>query len=180
MASVFGAIIYVGVSMKKISMMIVNKAKKIEKFIIVLVFLLMIFLFSFGVLVRELPIQIVNYFSWIEEVVKIMNIFLVFITLGLALEKGKHVKIPILLDKFSRRPKFILMKSIDLLGLSFTLYLFFLSIELMSLVFRSGQVSPVLNVSMSIIYLAPTIGFLSISIRYSMSFFGYLDRFSDK
>ncbi|MBD5771321.1 TRAP transporter small permease [Marinomonas colpomeniae] len=166
--------------MENISMMIVDKAKKIEKFIIVSVFLLMIFLFSFGVLVREFPIQVVNYFSWIEEIVKIMNIFLVFITLGLALEKGKHVKIPILLNKLSFRTRFILMKVIDFSGFSFTLYLFFLSIELMSLVLKSGQVSPVLNVSMSIIYLAPTIGFLSISIRYFMSFFGYLDRFSNK
>ena len=140
---------------------------------------MMISVFFFGILVREFPSNIANQFSWIEEVVGIMNVFLVFMTLGLALEKGKHVKIPMLLERIGKTKGLILMKVIDTVGLIFTGYLFVISVQLMIMVFNSGQMSSTLNISMAIIYLAPAIGFFSIALRYLFSLVGLIDRFSN-
>ena len=156
---------------------IIISVRKIERLIIVAIFLIMIAIFSFGILVRELPSDIANNFSWIEEVVRIMNIFLVFMTLGIALEKGKHVNVPLLLEKLGGKWLWGLTKVIDIVGLIFTSYLFFVSVKLMVLVFHSGQSSPTLNISMGVIYLAPTIGFALISLRYFFSLIGLFDRF---
>jgi len=165
--------------MKKNSKSIINKARKLERLVIVSIFIAMIIMFSFGILVREFPSHIANNFSWIEEVVGIMNIFLVFLTLGLALEKGMHVKVPIILDKLGKRKALFLTKIIDVIGLSFTGYLFLVSSQLTMLVFNSGQSSPVLNISMAIIYLAPSVGFFLIALRYLLSLIGAINRFEN-
>ncbi|WP_413282765.1 TRAP transporter small permease [Vibrio sp. MA40-2] len=151
--------------------------KQIERLIISIIFLLMVSIFFFGIVVRELPSELSNKFSWIEEVVGIMNIFLVFMTLGLALEKGKHVRIPLILEKLGEKNGLILMKIIDTVGLVFSAYLFFISVQLMIMVFNSGQMSSTLNISMAIIYLAPAVGFLSLSCRYLFSLMGFINRF---
>lgn len=168
-----------GLYMKKSLITIIKSVKKLEKLIIVSLFLMMIILFSFGILVREFPSQIANNFSWIEELVGFMNIFLIFMTLGLALEKGMHVKVPIILDKLGKKNALLLTKVIDIVGLAFTGYLFVVSSQLMIMVFNSGQASPALNISMGIIYLAPAIGFFSISLRYLLSLIGFIDRFAN-
>lgn len=165
--------------MKNISISILNAARKLERCAIVSIFIMMIILFSFGILVREFPSHIANNFSWIEEVVGIMNIFLIFLTLGLALEKGMHVKVPIILDKLGKKKALWLTKMIDIVGLSFTGYLFIVSSQLTILVFNSGQSSPVLNISMAIIYLAPAIGFFLIALRYFLSLTGVINRFAN-
>ncbi|MGO2342633.1 TRAP transporter small permease [Vibrio litoralis] len=158
---------------------IIDIAKKTERTIIVGVFLTMSLLFFLGVVAREFPSNIANELSWIEEVVGVMNIFLVFLTLGLALEKGKHVKIPILLEKLGSTQSSILRRIIDIVGLLFTGYLCFISFELMSMVYHSGQRSPTLDYSMAVIYLAPAVGFFLIALRYFLSLIGMIDRFSE-
>lgn len=151
--------------------------RRVEKILIVAVFLVMVFLFSFSVLVREFPSSIANEFAWIEEAVKIMNLFLVFITLGLALERGKHVSISTLREKFTGNIGFCLVKAIDLVGLSFSLYLFYLGVKLTLFVAKTGQVSPTLDISMAIVYLAPVLGFLLLSLRYFLSLIGAIQRY---
>lgn len=166
--------------MKNVLIQIILGARKVERLIIVIIFLMMIVVFFFGILVREFPSNIANNFSWIEEVVGMMNIFLVFMTLGIALEKGKHVKVPMLMEKLGERQGWYLTKLIDVVGLIFTSYLFLVSAKLTILVFHSGQSSPTLNISMAIIYLAPTIGFCLISLRYLFSLIGLFERFDFK
>ena len=45
-------------------------------------------------------------------------------------------------------------------------------------VYSTGQISPTLNVQIFWIYLAPTIGFLLLGLRYALSLFGVIDRFA--
>ena len=42
-------------------------------------------------------------FVWIEEAVRIMNLFLVFLAIGLALEYGRHVGIHTWRERIIRR-----------------------------------------------------------------------------
>lgn len=164
--------------MNSIAVKFINLAKNIERFTIVTIFMMMTIIFFFGIIVRELPSSIANNFSWIEEIVGMMNIYLVFITLGLALEKGKHVKVPILIERLGKGKAIFITKLIDIIGLAFTTYLFFISIKLVTLVFESGQKSPILDISMAIIYMAPSIGFLLVSLRYFFSLIGVFNRFT--
>ena len=53
-----------------------------------------------------------------------------------------------------------------------------LGYELALFVFNTGQRSPTLNLPMGWIYLAPTIGFVLLALRYLLSFLGVIDRFS--
>ena len=71
-------------------------------------------------------------------------------------------------------------KIIDLLGFIFSLYCIWLGLKIAIFVYNSGQVSPTLNIPMFVLYVAPTLGFLLISIRYALSFLNFKNRFNEK
>lgn len=150
-----------------------------EKFAVVSIFIAMALLFSFTVLIREVPGNYASDFTWIEEAVRMLNIYLVFMGLGLALERGKHVSISTLRDMLPMPYSNYLKKTIDFVGFLFAIYLCTLSYKLMVFVDSTGQISPTLGVSMSLIYLAPVIGFSLLALRYFISFFKIIDRFSE-
>ncbi len=155
-----------------------NTLRLVERSILIFLFLAMVALYFASVLLREFGGTLASDFAWIEEAVRLMSLFLVFLALGLALERGKHVSITNMrnaLPAALRRP---LLAVIDLVGLSFSLYLAWLALELVQFVLKSGQRSPTLNIPMGLIYLAPVIGFVLLGLRYGLSLFGVIDRFS--
>lgn len=155
---------------------LLNAMRSLERGVIVLIFLVMAILFSFSVLIRVMPGNFASSFAWIEEAVGMMNIYLVFLTLGLALEKGRHVSISTVRDSINDNIRKKIYKTIDLIGLLFCFYLGVLSVQLTSFVHSTGQLSPTLGVSMSLIYVAPIIGFSLMGLRYFLSLIGVLDR----
>ncbi|MTI17664.1 TRAP transporter small permease [Rhodobacteraceae bacterium RKSG542] len=151
-----------------------------ERSAIVSIFLLMVFLFFANVLVREFGGQLVSKFAWIEEGVRLLNLFLVFLGLGLALERGRHVSIDSIRDQLPAEKRRILIKVIDLSGFLLSIYMIVLSYRISVFVFASGQTSPTLDMSMGWIYLAPAVGFSLLALRYALSFFGVINRYADK
>jgi TRAP-type C4-dicarboxylate transport system permease small subunit len=159
-------------------MLVLKILRGVERVTLVTLFVTMVTLFFINVAARQFVGTFASELSWIEEAVRLMNIFLVFGALGLALERGRHVGINTLHQKLPdiwRRP---LLRTIDLVGFCFSTYLLYLSWRLVDFVLATGQRSPTLDLPMGWIYAAPVIGFGLLALRFALSFFGVVDRFS--
>ncbi len=159
-------------------MFVLKLLRSAERFTLVTLFVLMVTLFFINIVARQLGGTFASELAWIEEAVRLMNIFLVFGALGLALERGRHVGIDSFREKIPdnfRRP---LLKAIDLVGFCFSTYLAYLSWGLVKFVLSTGQTSPTLDLPMGWIYAAPVVGFALLALRFALSFTGIIDRFS--
>ncbi len=151
--------------------------RRFERVFLVTVFLAMVALFFLNVVTREIGGTLASQFAWIEEAVRLMNIFLVFVALGIALERGRHVGIDTVRDMMPDRYRIPVLKLIDITGFLFASYMAYLGWNLIVFVLRTGQRSPTLDIPMGWIYAAPVIGFALLALRYALSFFGVIDRF---
>ncbi len=150
-----------------------------ETILLVVLFLAMVLLFSFSIVTREIGGTFASKFAWIEEAVRLMNIFLVFLALGLALERGRHVGINTVRNMMPKQAQWIVQKLIDLTGLVFSIYLVFIGYKLVNFVLMTGQRSPTLDLPMGWIYMAPVMGFSLLGLRYALSLSGRFDRYKD-
>ncbi len=158
-------------------MLILKALRQVERVTLVILFVAMVTLFFFNVISRELGGGIASKFAWIEEAVRLMNLFLVFGALGLALERGRHVGIDTFRDKIQGIVRNVLLKTIDLVGLCFSAYLVYQSYELVTFVLATGQKSPTLDIPMGWIYIAPVVGFVLLGLRFALSLLGIINRF---
>ena len=152
----------------------------IERFTIVSLTISMVGLYGLNVIVREVVPQYASLFAWIDEASRILMVWVVFLSIGLAFDKGRHIAMTTLLNSFSKNRFLQFGKIIDLLGFIFSSYCIWLGFKITIFVYNSGQVSPTLNIPMFILYVAPTLGFLLISIRYALSFLNFKNRFNLK
>lgn len=148
-----------------------------ERAFLVTLFLAMVILFFGNVVAREIGGTFASKFAWIEEAVRFMNVFMVFVALGLALEKGRHVGIDTLRDRLPAKFRTVLLKIVDATGFLFSIYLVWLGIGLVKFVLMTGQRSPTLDIPMGWVYSAPVLGFGLLGLRFALSFFGVIDRF---
>ncbi len=159
-------------------MFVLKFLRRAERYTLVTLFVFMVVLFFINIVARQFGGTLASELAWVEEAVRLMNIFLVFGALGLALERGRHVGIDSLREKIPdtfRRP---LLKTIDLVGFCFSIYLAYLSCGLVKFVLSTGQKSPTLDLPMGWMYAAPVIGFAFLALRFALSFCGIIDRFS--
>ena len=152
----------------------------LERFIIVFFTVSMIGLYGLNVIVREITPQYASLFAWIDEASRILMVWVVFLSIGIAFDRGRHIAMTTFINSFSNKNFIYFGKIIDLLGFSFSLYCIWLGFKITIFVFNSGQVSPTLNIPMFILYVAPTLGFFLISIRYALSFLNFKNRFNLK
>lgn len=153
--------------------------RTVERTVLIALFLIMVFLYTGSVVTREIGGTFASRFAWIEEAVRMMNLFLVFLALGLALERGKHVGITNLRERLPAPVLMVLLKLIDFVGCAMSLYVAWLAVDLVQFVLKSGQRSPTLGVPMGLIYLAPVLGFLLLGLRYGLSLLGLIDRYQE-
>lgn len=151
--------------------------KRAERIFLVTVFMAMVALFFLNVVARSVGGTLASQLAWIEEAVRLMNIFLVFGALGLALERGRHVSIDTLRNALPSVYRTWLLRLIDSTGCLFSVYMAFLSWQLIVFVLKTGQRSPTLDVPMGWIYAAPFAGFSLLALRYLLSLFGTIDRY---
>lgn len=152
----------------------------IERTVIVVIFLSMVVLFTLGVVTREIGGTFASQFAWVEEAVRLLNSYLVFLTLGLALERGRHVGIDTLRDRLPAAIRIPTLRVIDLTGVFFSAYLSYLAYGLAAFVLSTGQRSPTLDIPSGWIYFAPVIGFALLGLRFAASLFGLIDRYSHR
>ena len=152
--------------------------RRVERVFLVTIFLSMVLLFTLNVVAREVGGTFASQLAWIEEAVRLMNIFLVFGALGLALERGRHVGIDTLRNALPDRYRILICKITDLAGCAFAAYMAYLAWQLVIFVLGTGQRSPTLDVPMGWIYAAPVVGFGLLALRYALSFIGAIQRFN--
>ena len=142
--------------------------RRLERGLVAALMILMAALYAFNVAVRELAAAYAAHFAWIEEACLFTLAWVVFLGLGLALERGRHIAMTSLLERLApalRRP---VKLAIDLTGLAFSLYVAWLALEITLFVLRSGQASPTLDVSMAWLYGAMPVGFVLLGLRYAL------------
>lgn len=152
--------------------------RRIERFVIIGLFLGMVALFFGNVVVREVFPAYASRMAWTEEAVRRMNTVMVFLSLGLTLEAGRHIAVDTFRDRLPPRLRVPLLKLIDVTGLIFSLYMSWLAWGLSMFVLGTGQRSPTLGVEIGWLYLAPMVGFLLLALRYFLSLTGQIDRFT--
>ena len=149
-----------------------------ERIAIVAIFLIMVALYFLNVVGRQFGGTMASNLAWIEEAVRLMSLFLVFLAIGLALEKGRHVGVHTWRDRIAAKTHLPVRRIIDAVGVIFSLYLAWLGYQMTIFVHSMGQISPTLNMPIFWMYLAPTAGFILLALRYGLSFFGLIDRYS--
>ena len=152
--------------------------RRLERSLLVALFLTMVGLYFTNVVVRASGSSLASDLAWIEEAVRLMNVYLVFLAMGLALEYGRHVAVDTWRARIARALKLPLSRIIDAAGLVFALYLAWLGLKMAGFVFSTGQRSPTLGLPMGWLYVAPTIGFALLALRYLLSLTGTIDRYS--
>ena len=97
--------------------------------------------------------------SWVEEVARILMVWMAFLGSGLCVRSSEHVVMDMLLVRFKPAGRRVMTIIIGLIGAAATAYLFYLSCIYVSNTFRTGQFSPILGVSTGVIYLCLPLGF---------------------
>jgi len=150
-----------------------------ERTVLVTILIGMVGIYFMGVVTREIGGTFASQFAWVDEAARLLNLFLVFLAMGLALERGKQVHIDVLHRHLPPRVLWGLRKVIDAVGVAFSIYLVWLGLTLVEFVLNTNQTSPTLGLPMGYIYMAPVVGFGLLALRFALSLVGLLDRHPD-
>lgn len=151
----------------------------LEGRLLALLMLAMVALYGFNVGVRGLTPAFASQVAWIDEATRFALVWSVFLALGAALERGRHVAMTTLLERFPPRARAAIARLIDLAGLLFSLYIARLGMDITLFVLRSGQISPTLDISMAWLYAVVPVGFGLLALRYALALAGLAPRFGD-
>src|SRR5687767_13256512 len=155
-----------------------NGIRTAERIFLAVVMIAMSVLFFVNVLARELSPKLAVELAWVEEATLFALAWMVFVGLGLTLERRRHIAMSSYLDSLSPRVAAVLHKLINLSGLVFCLLLTKFSLDFALFVYRSGQISPTLGFSMIGLYLPLPLGFALLSLRYLLELIGVQNRFA--
>lgn len=151
--------------------------RTIERVLLGALMLAMSFAYVVNVVARNLVPALAPQLAWIEEATLIALAWVVFLGLGLALERGRHIAMSAFLERIRGPAKPWIIGAINLVGLLFSLYIAKIGMDISLFVYRSGQVSPTLNLSMIWLYGVMPVGFGLLALRYALELAGYSRRF---
>jgi TRAP-type C4-dicarboxylate transport system permease small subunit len=147
----------------------------IQRYAAALILIAMTALYGFNVLVRAIFPQFASALAWIDEGARYMMVWVVFLGAGLALEVGRHVLIDLMWARWSERARRIVFAAIDVTGLAFCAFMFVLAVRMTAFIAGTGQISPTLGVPTYVLYMAPVVGFASLSFVYLLRLFSMRD-----
>ncbi len=127
--------------------------EKIEKFILTATVLIMMFTMLYQIILRYC-FSAGN--AWSEELTRYLFIFNVMIACAMAVRHGSHLQIDVLVSGLKTKDKCILTLISTFLGICFMLFLLVYSVNLC--VIASNNISPGLEIPMSIPYASMPIG----------------------
>ena len=149
----------------------------VERSLLAGLMLLMSFAYVINVAARNLFPALAPQLAWIEEATLISLAWVVFLGLGLALERGRHIAMSAFLARMRGPAKAWIVGVVNLVGLLFSLYIAKIGMDISLFVYRSGQVSPTLNISMAWLYGVIPVGFALLSLRYGLELLRRSNRF---
>jgi C4-dicarboxylate transporter, DctQ subunit len=151
--------------------------RTIERVILAGLMLAMSFAYVINVIARNLAPAYAPQLAWIEETTLIALAWVSFLGLGLALERGRHIAMTAFLERIRGSAKAWITGAINLVGLLFSLYIAKIGLDISVFVYKSGQVSPTLDVSMIWLYGVMPVGFVLLALRYALELAGCSSRF---
>jgi C4-dicarboxylate transporter, DctQ subunit len=151
-----------------------------ERIFIAVIMIAMSVLFFLNVVARETSPKLAVELAWIEEATLFALAWMVFVGMGLALERRRHIAMSAYLDSLPPGLARILHKLINLSGLVFCLLLTKFSFDFALFTYRSGQISPTLGFSMIGLYAPLPLGFALLALRYLLELIGAQNRFEIK
>ena len=154
-----------------------NILRTVERALLGGLMLAMSFAYVVNVIARNLIPAFAPQLAWIEEATLIALAWVSFLGLGLALERGRHISMSALLERIQGPAKPWIIGAINLVGLLFSLYIAKIGMDISVFVYKSGQVSPTLNVSMIWLYGVMPVGFVLLALRYALELAGCSSRF---
>jgi C4-dicarboxylate transporter DctQ subunit len=154
-----------------------NAVRHLERALLAFILLARSILFFVNVVVRELYPSIASDLAWIEEATLFGLAWMVFLGLGLALERRRHIAMTAILDRFGAQAARVVEAAINLTGLVVTVFLAKISVDLAAFIYNSGQISPTLGVSMLGLYAPLPVGFALLALRYLLELLRVQDRF---
>ena len=150
--------------------------RRLESVLLGALMLGMSVLYTLNVLVREIAPAYASRIAWIDELCLFGLAWVVFLGLGITLERGRHIGMTALLRTLAPGAHRGVKLAIDLAGLAFSLYLAQVCLTVTLLVLQTGQVSPTLGVSMSWLYGPMPLGFALLGLRYALELVGAANR----
>ena len=150
----------------------------VERTLLAGLMLLMSVAYVVNVAARNLFPAVAPQLAWIEEATLICLAWVVFLGLGFALERGRHIAMSALLERMRGPAKAWIIGAINLVGLLFSLYIAKIGMDISLFVYRSGQVSPTLNISMAWLYGVIPAGFILLALRYGIELAQRSNRFA--
>ena len=149
---------------------------RLEQVLLAIIIIAMVVLFAGSVLIREVSDDLFRRIDWVDEATRYLMVWMVFLGLGLALARGKHIAMSSYLDRFPDGPRRLVRRLIDTVGLLFSLYIVWFGMDITLLVLGTGQASPTLGFTTAVLYLALPVGFALLALRYFASLFSISDR----
>lgn len=154
--------------------------RSVEGAVLGAIMLAMSFAYTFNVAIRELAPGHASQFAWIEELCLFGLVWMVFLSLALGLEGGRHIGMRMVLTRMPPASQRAAKLVINLAGLVFAAYLAKIGVDITIFVAKSGQASPTLNISMAWLYIVMPVGFGLLAQRYLVELVTKADRFAIK
>lgn len=152
--------------------------RAVERHVIGLLLILMSLGYVLNVLVRILMPSWSLHLVWMEELALFGLAWLVFLGLGITLERGRQIAMTALFEKLPAGPRRLLGLVINVTGVIFCAYLTKLGYDFTLFISNMGQTSPTLDVSMVWLYAALPVGFALLTLRYVLEIVGPTNRFA--
>jgi len=156
----------------------VRTVRGAEGIVLGIIMLAMSFAYTFNVGVRELAPGLAPRLAWIEELCLFGLVWMSFLSLGLALEGGRHIGMRMVLERLPPGSRRAVKLAVNLIGLVFSAYLAKIGYDITAFVANSGQRSPTLDISMLWLYIVMPIGFGLLALRYLIELVTPADRFA--
>ena len=148
-----------------------------ERALLAILMLVMSLLFFANIAVRELDPALASELAWIEEATLFALAWMVFLGLGIALERRRHIAMTAVLDRMGPGTARAVQFAINATGLAVSAFLTKIGFDLAAFIYNSGQISPTLGISMLGLYAPLPIGFALLTVRYLLELLRVQDRF---
>lgn len=103
---------------------------------------------------------------WSSELVIVSIIWAVFIGLPVTLRKGSHIKVDVVVNLLSGKKRGFVIFLATMIGVLFSLFLFFFSVKYTAFLKESGEISITTDIPEYIYFMALPVGGFLLSIRY--------------
>lgn len=154
--------------------------KTVDKFLANFENILVVIFLSFATLLAFVEVVLRYGFqtsiTWSSEVVVVSIIWAVFIGLPITLRKGGHIKVDVVVNLLSGKKKGFVIFLATMVGVLFSLFLFFFSVKYTAFLKESGEISITTDIPEYIYFMALPVGGFLLSIRYVQELISTLRR----